>query len=665
VQPHVQIFLKQTRRSTKRLALQLVLLCAVTVFFVVSLNLYCNSRSNLLAVEDAYKTIATMEIYGDVNKKGELVNPGDETFVGRYLLSPEDFDLSTVLNLPGVIGYDLRPRYVAYLPDEVLALDITNKEDSYPAGYIELVGCDDVLRFTINSETPIEIPIVVDQEELHHSSGLIVDIPIHLLDQTLPHIVYEETIRLEAPRLWPQEMEHHASDIQQLNRSDRTDVIILYPDVEYVLAGYFSAYFAKNDANGKYLFKTNKGVAGSGALKIFTMTDLSSYLKSALEYTNEAVNGYVFSVSSLIKEGAPYRMQRYEDVKDDPEWARTVESIEYTNYSMPLTLTNDIRNIPAWYKGGMYLQEGRMITAEEYASGAQVCMISAKTAEYQGWKIGDTLNMQCYDFDGFYDKTGTRELTAPWYYRGLEGFFHTGEYEIVGIFGQSEVTDMGDTAEEVFYQPWNTIYIPTNSVENAPDDPIQPSTLTILLENGSIDAFKAAVEKLGLTEQKTGQYQLKFSYFDQGYDKIAGGLDEMNRNAKILLGLSAALLLVTMVLTAFLFSRQHKHSAGILRMLGGSKKQAFTAILACAAAVVTAGGIVGTVLGGVLTQSVGASTLGDAVESAKVALSTGASPLLTALTGIACMALFLLLTAIFTGMYIGKEPRALLPEDKN
>jgi hypothetical protein len=80
--------------------------------------------------------------------------------------------------------------------------------------------------------------------------------------------------------------------------------------------------------------------------------------------------------------------------------------------------------------------------------------------------------------------------------------------------------------------------------------------------------------------------------------------------------------------------------------------------------VVTAGGIVGTVLGGVLTQSVGASTLGDAVESAKVALSTGASPLLTALTGIACMALFLLLTAIFTATYINKEPRALLPEDK-
>jgi hypothetical protein len=37
---------------------------------------------------------------------------------------------------------------------------------------------------------------------------------------------------------------------------------------------------------------------------------------------------------------------------------------------------------------------------------------------------------------------------------------------------------------------------------------------------------------------------------------------------------------------------------------------------------------------------------------------------LTALTGAGCIALFLLLTAIFTATYIGKEPRELLPQDK-
>ena len=78
---------------------------------------------------------------------------------------------------------------------------------------------------------------------------------------------------------------------------------------------------------------------------------------------------------------------------------------------------------------------------------------------------------------------------------------------------------------------------------------------------------------------------------------------------------------------------------------------------------VLAGGALGTILGGALTQSVGASILGDA-ETAAVELATGANAALTALSGLGCMVLFLALTAIFTATYIGKEPRALLPEDK-
>ena len=54
----------------------------------------------------------------------------------------------------------------------------------------------------------------------------------------------------------------------------------------------------------------------------------------------------------------------------------------------------------------------------------------------------------------------------------------------------------------------------------------------------------------------------------------------------------------------------------------------------------------------------------DDVESAAVELATGASLGLTILTGLGCMGLFLILTAIFTATYIGKEPRALLPKDQ-
>ena len=97
--PHIQIFLRQMLRNKARLALNLVLLCAATAFFVISLNLYQNSWANLQTVEDTYSTIATMEIYGDVNEAGELVSPGDADNVGRFLLTRYGYDLSPLQEL--------------------------------------------------------------------------------------------------------------------------------------------------------------------------------------------------------------------------------------------------------------------------------------------------------------------------------------------------------------------------------------------------------------------------------------------------------------------------------------------------------------------------------------------------------------------------------------
>ena len=358
----------------------------------------------------------------------------------------------------------------------------------------------------------------------------------------------------------------------------------------------------------------------------FSLSGLNcAYTSIDLQYRNSG-EYYQYQYAS----DAPYQIQRWEDVQSDPEeaayWDTLWNANLYSVSSFAVTLTDDITDIPAWYVGLMYLNEGRAITEEEYASGAKVCMISARLAEKQGWQVGDKLDLYLYQHERFSNGTGTfiaGGISASVY---TEDFFGQGEYEIVGIYGDREVATESDAAPEVFAQPWNVIYIPENSAPHAPaveDRPIQPSLITIELKNGSINAFKAAVEEMGLTDQVPGEYEIKFSYFDQGYSKIQPGLVEMNRNAVLLLGLSAILLLVTMILTAFLFSRQHKHSAGILRMLGGSKKQAFTAILVCAAAVVAAGGIVGTVLGGALTQTVGASIMGD-VESTTAALATGA-----------------------------------------
>ena len=659
MKPAVRIFLKQTCRSTKRLVLQLVLLCVVTAFFVVSLNLYSNSGSNLLTVENTYKTIATMEVYGNINRKGELVASDAPDRLGFRLIGAKSDILSPLFEMQSVQSVDLRYRCAVYIPGEVPVRHIATKEDiGRPLNTVDLFSCDDMIRFKLDQDEPLEIPLMIVPDD--EPSGIAyVKLPIQLLAQNLTDIQYSDVITLSIPTIFEKQMVELEDDIRRLNRSDRIDVITLYPDVEYMMMGTIDGFFERDPVTQQYVW--------AGSNTNFNLSEISFTPSTSLYYQPGRIAYHSMGSSvdiELAMVGNPYGIQRYEDVKNDLNWQKNEKCIEYTNHAFTATLTKDISTIPAWYKGGMYLQEGRMITAEEYASGARVCMISAQLADYQGWQVGDKLNMHYFTFDAYPERSDAMyPLTSPWYYRELDGFFHQGEYEIVGIFGQQEVVDIGDAAEEVFYNPWNTIYVPTNSVENAPEPLVQASTLTLNLKNGSIDEFKAAVEEMGLTDQVPGEYEIKFSYFDQGYSKIQPGLVEMNRNAVLLLGLSAILLLVTMILTAFLFSRQHKHSAGILRMLGGSKGQAFTAILVCAASVVAAGGIVGTILGGALTQSVGTSILGD-VESTTVDLATGANAGLTILTGAGCIALFLLLTAACTATYIGKEPRELLPKDQ-
>ncbi len=672
----IQIFLKQTRRSTKRLVLQLVLLCVAVAFFVVSLNLYSNSMKNLQTVEDTYMTIATMEIYGDVNEVGELVKTSADDRVGRFLLTRYGYDLSPLQQLPMVQNVDLRYRCAAYIPGQLsldlCASDWMTEEQLQMAG---LQGADahttmrtHMLRFRLMGDEPVEFHRELDGKYYRYDEKAV---HMEVLDSAHPQMEYKNPFGVDFSMVIHHVENDHDAEIRRLNRSDRTDAVILYPGVEYVLLGAreASTLYRKDSENGLYSqvyqFLTLDGYLLSTKLSVYNNYCL--YEGTRLHYSNSVSENYRYTGTGGK---VPFPIQRWEDVQSDPELSAYVDDLwqatAYSASSFAVTLTSDIRQLPAWQVKNMFLHEGRMITKEEYASGAKVCMVSTRLAERHGWKLGDKLDMHLYheSFSQYTGTTADSEMMASMY---MDGFFDEGQYEIVGIYGQRENKVDSEAAPEVFAQPWNVIYIPERSAPHAPaleDRPIQASLLTFKLKNGSINEFKAAVEKMGLTDQVPGEYEIKFSYFDQGYAKIQPGLMEMNKNAKLLLGLSAALLAVTMVLMAFLFAQQHKHSAGILRMLGGSKKQAFAAILTCAAVVVAAGGIVGTILGGALTQSVGASILGDAAASATVELATGASPVLTALCGVGCMALFLLLTAIFTGTYIGKEPRALLPKDQ-
>ena len=94
---HFRIFLQQLRRGTKRTLLYTFILMAVSAFLVMSLNLYKNSTANLQSAEETYTTIALMELYGDVNSYGELVEPFSEDYAGNKAVAVEGYDISEIV----------------------------------------------------------------------------------------------------------------------------------------------------------------------------------------------------------------------------------------------------------------------------------------------------------------------------------------------------------------------------------------------------------------------------------------------------------------------------------------------------------------------------------------------------------------------------------------
>ena len=112
----ISFFFTQLKRSKRRALLNVFLLTAAIAFFVMSVNLYQNSVRNLETAEDAFTTIALMELYGEIDKQGNIVEQGSEEHIGKHPVAVKGYDLTDIVSAEGVIDYDLRSRYAAYIP---------------------------------------------------------------------------------------------------------------------------------------------------------------------------------------------------------------------------------------------------------------------------------------------------------------------------------------------------------------------------------------------------------------------------------------------------------------------------------------------------------------------------------------------------------------------
>lgn len=650
------IFLQQLFRMRKK-SLYVGLIAVTTMFFCMSLNLYCNSVENLGKVNETYSTVALMELYGDIDSDGNLVADLGGDYVGYMQALVHDYDLTPIIASPYVKKYDLRSRYAAYVPGHAVYM-----VDGERISLRNAVNTD-IVRFVIKGAEPLVVKIGSGkieysdyrQVEILESAAGIFDYP----DELCFWLSLKEQYR-----------ESYYNDIRVLNNSEEVETVMLYPEVEYI-ASVIPGIAERDASTGRF--------KATGKMRIFYDSYGNDY---RIHYTTTGEETRLGAAT-----GQPFWIHRWEDVQKESKlndyYSKAINAQKYTSQTLPVTLTDDISGVAAFHLGAAYLVEGRMITPEEYKEGSEVCLISARLAQNQGWRVGDTIYMEFYDGSPFPNVYSDAYMT-PTYNKNTVGVFDSGTYIIVGIYDQRELTGNSGISEETLAQPWNNLYIPKKSVNNRPDEgnePIHGVLLSIWLQNESVDAFLNEMEVLGITKEKAGGYEARFTIYDQGYSQVQPSLTSMLGTARLLLILSATVLIVTLLLTAYFFAQSQKQSVGIFRMLGGSKRQAMGSILLCALLIVMVGAVLGMTIGygiseGVcnllLHQGLKKNQLDTAYQvfavmaetTLSVSYETDVHLELVVLSGCVTLLLFLVLVTGFVLMYVRKEPSALLPHSK-
>jgi len=650
---------QQLFRAPIRMLLALLILALLTAFFCLSLNLWRNSEANLRLADETYKTIAVMELYADVDGRGNLFAESGEEYAGYLPTAVTGYDLSPILNAPGVIRYDLRARYGAYVPGEVAIR---------PRGIMSFTGDIfhyDIIRFTIDAEGPVA---------LQNLAAAV--LTINVLESAADLYVYADTIRafFFAAGM---ELPENAAAIRAISGTadiPADAVLLLRPGVEYL------ASVMVNEAGGTVT------VDGETRMPTSNITLRPDIYGTDMWVAYSMQRGEL--LAEELAEGQPFVMQLYSDVLGDAELREYYEQAKNAYYisarSFGVMATDDVLGVPAFHLGSTFMQEGRIFTREEYESGANVCMVSTDLAKAQDWSIGDAIDMSLYEFDCFLNETYRWTELAPIYrHAGDEGFFDQGKYTIVGIYDLRPMMGGSTVSETALSVPWNTIFVPKKSIQNAPAEetlPVSGALLTLWLENGSINEFLHEMDALGLTGQKEQGYEARFTFYDQGYSKIQPSLLALSGTAELLLIASLALLLCGAALLAFFYALSQKQGFGVMRMLGCSKCKALAAALLGATLICILGACAGALAGHMLTGRVGAEILANAAsepaandafsaflatdQEITIEFALGANANTSLLALLAAFSLFLLPLCGFLLAYLRKGPRELLPQGR-
>ncbi len=426
----LSMHLRQLFRKPIRTISYILMLVLLSAFFCMSLNLYNDSQYNLQLADNAYTTIAIMDLYADVGEFGNLIDDitTADDYAGYYALTVSDYDLTPIVTAPSVKKHELRARYGAFNKDNIAL----KKHDILPRWIIPFYS-EDVIRFKVTEEsnkqldpnnvnqyitlnlTPngFALPDGIYSGALEYAISSVFDI---IDSATGSHFANDKkTEHIYASIDFSPDFfyDRHSDAINMLKHDKESrQFIYLEPDTEYI--GLIDTFYSNygTDEFGNLLGSKKEPSSVS-----FTQDDF--FYKYTYRYS-KAIGGDSEFVSYIYTlDGHPFWLYKYDDLKADPEALKQYEQIYYSCYinshSFGVMTTNDFSGIPAFNLGNVYMKEGRAITDEEFASGAKVCILNRELATLQNWKVGQKINFDFYEYDYFTNATSKNSVLAPRY----------------------------------------------------------------------------------------------------------------------------------------------------------------------------------------------------------------------------------------------------------
>lgn len=284
-------------------------------------------------------------------------------------------------------------------------------------------------------------------------------------------------------------------------------------------------------------------------------------------------------------------------------WMELLGTWDYTNHIFPVTGTDNIHLIMAFYNGDAWISSGREFTDEEYENGEKVCLIGEKFARANGLETGDSIRLP-FLYANHRSSAGSRfgssglGVTSLLNTKGeCYPVFEDSSYTIVGMYS-------GNTGfKDAYMLGHNEILIPSRSVKNSDADnivawgPMLGSTTSFQIKNGTIKDYLEKWNRQGIDN-------VEITFYDGGYTQLEAGMENMKQISRILVVMGLVLILMVLLYFTWLFIIRQGERTAVERCLGLSKRKCFLSLFTGIFLLTACGSAAGCAAGNLLSRQI-------------------------------------------------------------